>query len=195
MDDPDYAAKYDAPYGDDKICRMAKQIVDARHVGGKSGSYIGGAVQKGHPLSVGGQIGKFYYPTPSISTHAGFMGLGGTGTPDLYFGLDTGLRVQAPTRFSPFAGVGTFVGCNWHTIATVTEFMISDEEEDEYETYEERDNDLMPRFFGAVYPEVGAHFWLNGNVRLTASGSYYLTTAGRDDDFWFCGLYLCWLNQ
>ncbi|MBN1591462.1 MAG: hypothetical protein JW888_18255, partial [Pirellulales bacterium] len=76
MDDPDYAAKYGKPYGDDKVCRMAKQIVDARHVGGKGGLYVGGALQ-GDPLSIGGQLGGFGYATPSISGHAALAGLAG----------------------------------------------------------------------------------------------------------------------
>jgi hypothetical protein len=50
------------------------------------------------------------------------------------------------------------------------------------------------KFFASVYPEVGAHFWLNGKTRLTASAQYHLTTAGRDDDFLFLGLSVGFLS-
>ena len=40
LDDPDYAAKYSEPYGEDKTLRMLKQSVDARHIHGKGGPYL-----------------------------------------------------------------------------------------------------------------------------------------------------------
>jgi hypothetical protein len=192
MSDPDYAAKYGKPYGDDKVYRMAKQMVDARHVAGKSGTYCGGAFA-GSPFTIGGQYGYFGYYDPWISTYGSLTAMTGTGQPDLYFGLNSGVRVEAPSRFSPFAGAGMFVGANWHTIYTVSRYLLHDSddesgEESEDEYYEVVDKDFMPRALAAVYPEIGAHFWLDGRTRLTASGSYYFTSAGRADDFWFIGL-------
>ena len=46
-----------------------------------------------------------------------------------------------------------------------------------------------------VYPEIGVHYWLNSSVRATASGAYYVTTEGRDSDFWFYGASLSFLQN
>ena len=40
-------------------------------------------------------------------------------------------------------------------------------------------------FFNAVYPEIGMHYWVTGSTRLTGSASYFITSDGRDSDFWF----------
>ncbi len=52
------------------------------------------------------------------------------------------------------------------------------------------ESDLDRSFLAAVYSETGVHYWLNGSTRLTASGRYMVTTAGRDSDFWYYGLTL-----
>jgi len=184
MDDPDYAAKYGRPYGNDKLPRMAKQCVDARYVAGKRGGYVSCAAA-GDPFGLGGQVGAFGYATPCLSGRAALAGLAGTGAKDLFAGIDLGIRCQTPTRLAPFAGVGTFLGYNerespafYDGVDNDCDFVVDewDEKTTEY------------GFLAAVYPELGVHFWLNGRTRLTASGAYYFTTDGRDTDFWFFGL-------
>ena len=39
----------------------------------------------------------------------------------------------------------------------------------------------------ALYPEVGVHFWLNGQIRFTTFGRYLVTTEGREFDDWLIG--------
>ncbi len=189
MDDPDYAAKYSEPYDDDKIPRMAKQAVDARHVGGKGGLYVGAAGQSS-PFTAGAEIGGFTYWSPCFSGRLGLTGVLGTGAENFFVGVDSGVQAQLPTRLTPFAGVGTTLGYA---------ALFGDAEVDGYDNDgnghvdELGESDLDREFLAAVYPETGVHFWLNGSTRLTASGRYMVTTAGRDSDFWYYGLTLAFL--
>jgi hypothetical protein len=194
MDDSDYAAKYSKPYGKDKIPRMAKQAVDARHVGGKGGFYLGAAGQSS-PFTAGAEIGGACYWSSCCSGHAGLVGVAGAGADNLFGGADVGLRVQPPTRLAPFVGIGAMGG--------ISAFKERDDEivDDDYndndddgivdepgETTHEREA------LAAVYPEIGVHFWLNGLTRLTASGRYLVTSDGRENDFWYYGLTLAFLG-
>jgi len=176
MNDPDYAAKYDDPYPDDRLKkthRMAKQIVDARHVEGESGLY-GGAAFAEEPTSAGVELGGFGYPKSWLSTRLGLSFLAGTGAKDLFTGANLGARVQIPSRFSPFVGTGVYGGFSQKTI--------------------EHDCGCRERTadegFAAIYPEVGTHFWLTGQWRLTTSAAYFFNTEGRNEDFWFFGISL-----
>ncbi len=179
MDDPDYAAKYSEPYGDDKIPRMAKQAVDARHVGDKGGLYVQAAGQTA-PFNLGGEIGGFHYWTPCLSGRIGLQGLASTNADGFFAGLNTGVRVQPPTRLAPFAGVGAFGGA--------TDFW-----EDTENCCPHCEDDI--RGIVGVYPELGVHYWLTGRSRVSLSGSYLVTTEGRKDDFWFYGVTLAFLHD
>ncbi len=182
MDDPDYAAKYSEPYGDDKIPRMAKQAVDARHVGGKGGIYVQASGQTA-PFNLGGEIGGFKYASPCTSMRLGLTGLLSSGADAAFGGLNLGARVQTPTRLAPFAGVGTFVGLS----------DIWDEHDDTYHHHHHHDDDV--RGIAGVYPELGLHYWLNGRSRLSLSGSYQVTSEGRGDDFWYYGVTMAFLRD
>ncbi len=169
MDHSDYAKKYGNPYGDDrveKIERMAKQIVDARHVEAQSGAYVGMAYQA-DPTSLGGEIGVFGYPTSWMSGRVGLAGVLGTSRKNAFGGLNVGARIQPPSRLAPFVGLGAFVGS------------------DDYDCDCDHDEVL-----GALYPELGAHFWIDGHTRLTASAAHYFTDGGPKPNFWFYGLQL-----
>jgi len=178
MDDLDYRAKYSRPYGDDKIPRMAKQAIDARHVAGKGGFY-GQVSGQSSPFNLGGEIGREEYLTSCFSARAGLMGLLSTNAEGCAFlGGNVGARIQTPTRLAPFAGVGAFAGvAEWWA----TTYTIVDDVEITVESEETHG-------LAGLYPEVGAHFWLNGKTRVSLSGSYLVTTEGRDEDFWFYGL-------
>lgn len=193
MDNPAYARKYDAPYtGDDvdKVERMMKQSVDARHVEDQSGVYVGAAASD-DPFTLGAEVGGFHYLTHSVEGRVGLKGLLGTGDNDYFAGIDTGLRVQAPTRFAPFAGVGLHLGGNGKSEPAADDLLDNDNDGSIDELGEEEE---VGNLFASVYPEVGAHFWLNGRTRLTASAQYHLTTSGRDDDFLFLGVSLGYLG-
>lgn len=184
MDDPDYAAKYNKPYGDDKTQRMLKQAVDARHVEGKSGWYASG-YGSGDPLTAGGELGIFSYPDAMVETRVGVMGLLGTRQQDWYVGLTPGIRLQTPTRFAPFVGVAGFIGGNSKDIPAEHDNIDNDgngsvDEDDEVRS--------EGHFLGGISPEIGAHYWLTSSSRLTVSGQYLFTTEGRASDMWMFGL-------
>jgi len=186
MDNPAYAEKYDAPYtGDDvdKAERMLKQSVDARYVENQTGIYVGLAAAD-DPATAGAELGAFHYLTHSVEGRAGFKGLLGTGDSDVFGGIDTGLRLQAPSRLAPFVGVGAFFGGNGKG-EPATDDHLDNDNDGRIDEYGEEDGG--GHLFASLYPEAGAHFWLNGNTRLTASAQYHLTTTGRDHDFWFLG--------
>ena len=105
MDYPEYADKYDVPYPDDDVGkwqRMAKQMVDARHVAEESGWYtnLAGGVHDGDAAFLG-EIGLLTFPTSWLEARAGL--LGGVASPPgiLFGGVGGGLRVQTPTRSTP----------------------------------------------------------------------------------------------
>jgi hypothetical protein len=173
MDHPAYAAKYDQPYPDDradKSERIAKQLVDARHVAGNSGYYAGAAFAD-DPASGGVELGAFTYPTSWLSGRAGLSFLAGTGAKDFFTGMNVGLRTELPSRLSPFVGAGVYGGYS--------------------ETTVEKDcgcrDSKIDGGLAALYPEVGWHFWLTGKTRLTTSAAYYFNTEGRNADFWLLG--------
>jgi hypothetical protein len=188
MQDPEYAAKYSKPYKDDKIPRMAKQAIDARFIEGKSGVYIGGGGAT-EPATGGGEVGIFTYPYSWLETHAGALVLAGTGDQNLFAGATLGMRAQTPSRLAPYFGGGAFAG------ATASEVINALEEgdDDDFPLPEPENpqnpskNDDRTDFIAGVFPEAGLHLWLTPSVRLSAGGSYYVTTDGRDSDFWYYG--------
>lgn len=193
-DDPIYAEKYAKRYPSndaDKAARLVKQAIDARHVGGRGGGYIGfsGADE---PTAAGAEIGAFTYVDPSLELRAGLKGLLGTGEEDWFAGIDLGTRVQSPSRLAPFAGVGTFIGGNSRQVGARNDRIDNDNDgaiDERGETRADRE------FMASVYPELGVHYWINSKLRMTGSAQYHVTTDGRDSDFWFVGVSFSWLNS
>ncbi len=178
MDDPEYAEKYDRPYEEgEKIPRMAKQMIDARHVAGDSGVYVSG-LGAGSPMSAGGELGVFVFPpfeTPWLETRAAGVVLLNSGG-KAAGGLDVGARIQTPSRVAPFAGLGMLVASGHRDI-----FYLNEDDE---------------TVIGAVYPEVGMHCWLTSNTRLSAFGRYYVAgNTARNDvtEYWATGLALSFI--
>lgn len=203
MDQPEYASKYEHPYteeGRDKIHRLGKQMVDARYIGGRSGWHLGGVYQGESPASAGGTIGRFSFSDNGlIERHFGFSGVGGTSIQEGFLGMNGGVRLQSPSRLAPFAGVGGFAGVNWKDVAVVSAAAIIDvitADEDDDDTLGEaliRTRRGKTHGFAAIYPELGVHYWLNSRTRVTASGSYWISTQGRAQDSWFLGINLGFL--
>jgi len=189
MDDPDYADKYSQPYGEDKAFRMLKQLVDARHVDGKTGWTLG-AGAGGSPATAGASFGGFCFPTHWSEFNYSLTGLAGTGAADWFIGPEVGVRIQTPTRVAPFAGVGGFLGINRFYENAENDGIDNDDNGFVDEPGEDEDG---YKAFAAVYPEVGIHAWLNGTTRLTLSSRYYVTEEGRADDFWYTGISLSWV--
>jgi hypothetical protein len=186
MDDPDYAAKYSKPYKKDQPIRIAKQLVDARHLDGKSGSTFG-VGGSGDPASVSGELGAFFYPEEWLEVGGGLTGVAGTGASSAFVGPELRTRLVLPARVSPFVGVGAYAGVNWFDEPAENDGIDNDDDLFVDEPGEKKDS---VNGFLAVYPEVGAHLWANGTWRLTGSARYYVNSEGRDADFWYFGLAL-----
>lgn len=185
MDHADYRQKYDRPYSDNhfnKWSRMAKQMLDARHVADDSGYYIGGAGSNFRQNPAGGaEVGVTNYSLPWLSSKLALAGQLNSGARNAFVGMNSAVHVSTPTRVAPFIGAGLFGGVD---IATVINTLGNDDEDDEDDDVE----DTKTQFLGAIYPEAGVHVWLTGRTRLSASASYWVTTEGRHDDFWYYGL-------
>lgn len=176
LDHADYQQKYEQPYAGghvEKWGRMAKQMLDARHVSDDSGCYIGGAASNFRDnTAVGAEAGVTNYATPWLSGKMALAGQLNSGASNGFLGVNTAVHVSTPTRVAPFVGAGLFGGVD---VSTVLD-SLNDEES------------TSTQFLGAAYPEAGVHVWLNGRTRLSASASYWVTTAARDQDFWYYGL-------
>jgi len=192
MDDPVYAEKYDTPYPDDeveKVARMMKQASDARYVDERGGWYMGGAAA-GDPFGLGAEIGMFSYLNHSTEGRIGLKGILGTGAETGFGGVDFGIRTQSPSRLAPFVGVGTYLGISSEDVPAANDGIDNDNDHsiDEYNEVEEEHD-----FLASFYPELGAHFWMNSRTRLTTNAQYHITTEGRDSDFWFVGFSIAFL--
>ena len=176
MDNGAYQKKYDRPYSDDPLKkweRMGRQMIDARHVANDSGVYIGGAASDFRNNAAGGiEVGVTNYSKPWLSSKVALAGQLNSGAANGFVGVNSAVHVSTPTRVAPFVGAGVFGGVD---VSTVIDSLNGDESTD-------------AQFLGAVYPEVGVHVWLNGRTRLTGSASYWVTSTGRDKDFWYYGL-------
>ena len=180
MSDPDYAKKYSAPYPEDdaaKAQRLTKQMLDARHVAGDSGTYLKGAYST-EPDAGQLELGGFAYPNSFTELHGGLSVLAGEQGLWGFPGLDLGMRIQTPSRIAPFVGAGVFGDLS----ETILVALLDDDDDcgcDESYRY--------VHSFAAVYPEIGIHYWLDGTTRATLSAGYYFNSEGRDEDFWLIG--------
>jgi hypothetical protein len=200
--DPDYARKY--PKSGGGIGKRIKQAVDARHLDMKDGGFVaGGSSQDGQ--AVWADFGMMHYREPWKESYLAFSGLYSDDLHDAFFGGKLGTRIQSPSRLAPFAGVGGFAGLFHKGTAHDALWFTQHEDEDDDEGFffdddcdcdesewDPGDDGLHPMF--AVYPEVGIHYWLNSDTRISASLSYLVSTEGRDYDYLLLGISFSWLD-
>lgn len=186
MNDPVYAKKYadGAKRGD--LLGKAKQAVDARHVAGLGGWFVGGGTQyrsQSDSVLGGAEVGFESYPSSWFSQRGSLAAY--WGEDDGYLGADLGVRAQLPARVTPFVGAGVLAGVSRTLKSADQDGLDNDDDEriDELgETKSEFDEALL-----ACYPEVGLHAWLNGQWRVSGFGRYLVTDRGRDQDDWLIG--------
>lgn len=189
MDDPVYAEKYAVGAERGDLLGKAKQAFDARHTEGLGGVYLGGGGQfRPHVRSVmgGAELGAEGYVTSWMTTRGSLSCY--LGEDEGFGGLDLGIRLQSPTRIAPFVGLGTFHGASrgvelahWDGLDNDGDGLIDEYgEEDSY----------IDGWLSVIYPELGAHLWVDGNWRLTGYGRYFITSEGRRHDDWLFGLQL-----
>lgn len=187
MDDEGYAARYSAPYGDDKLekwSRMGQQFVDAHFQAGKTGLYVNGGLATKHRVALGGEVGVFHLPQSWATTRVGFIGLLAEGLPNYLVGGVLGVRFHAPTRLSPYVGLAGMAGYSKNTTTAD-------------HSYVDGNGSLVVEGqtipgpgagMAAIIPEIGLSWWMNSHVRAGLGASYYFTTDGRDQDFLLLGM-------
>jgi len=186
MDDPVYAEKYadGAERGD--VLGKLKQAMDARHTTGLGGVYLSGGLQvqprKGNAMG-GGELGIEGYGENWLTGRAALSAYGANG--EGFFGVDAGMRVQTPSRIAPFAGVGGFVG--YSKVKELADDDFIDNDGDMFIDEPGERGTVVDGMLSVVYPEVGIHFWPNGNWRLTTFGRYLISSEGRSQDDWLLG--------
>ena len=185
MKDPVYAQKYAEGAQKGELLQKAKQANDARHVAGMSGWTIGGATAyrpKSDNTLGGFEVGVERYPTSYFSQRIGVVGY--ASQEEGYLGVDTGIRLQTPTRLAPFVGAGGLIGAS-RGISTAPDGVDNDEDDQIDEPGVESSN--IDHFFLAVYPEVGGHFWLTERLRASVYSRYMFTNLSREHDDWMIG--------
>ena len=190
MDNPGYAEKYSKPYEKGKlesIPRRLKQMSDARFNAKRGGLTIGSGLGP-NPFAIGAEIGGSIYETSWTSTNFSLAGLGlATDDGGLYGGFKIAQRIQTPSRLAPFVGAGLFVGSFNNSVSAENDGIDNNSNMFIDEPGEEKDNSKL---LLTIYPEVGVHYWLTSEARLTMSAQYHLNPNGRDEDFSFIGISL-----
>ena len=182
MEDPVYAQKYAEGANKRNVVGKLKQAIDARHTKYLQGWLISGGAQvrprSGKTFGTV-EVGRELYQTNYFTTRIALNGFAGQDVGSV--GVDVGARAQTPTRLAPFVGVGASAGV---LIQDVVGAVLDDNDIiTSPPLQEERSVDGL----ATLYPEVGAHFWMDGRIRLTAFGRYLITTQGRDFDDWLVG--------
>lgn len=183
LDDPVYASKYQEGAEKSDLAGKLKQAIDARHTKELSGLFASGGVQVRPRFgdTFGSiELGREVYIQNYLTNRISASGLAGNGSG--FVGLDVGTRLQSPTRLAPFVGVGGNAGIS------IRDFIsIATDRSDSEQSFISPEPSRTVSGFAAVYPEVGAHFWLNGRLRLSGFGRYLVTTEGREFDDWLIG--------
>lgn len=222
MSDPVYFAKYQHA-SDNSLPAKLVRLSDASHVSGRAGSEVGfsGGSQYGS-----GDLSGFAYLNSMVETRFGLVGLVGD-TNDAekrdsraLGGVHFGARLQPPTRFAPFIGLGLFAGAGdpeWQPapdkpnqpdeLGEPYRVYTADELFESREQYKPRELDSLSscecedkgdwKFTDgqvAAYPEFGIHYWIAPDLRLTASARYHITTDGSDNDSWNYGVSLGFID-
>ena len=165
--DAEYELKY--PEHSSDVLQTLKQSIDARFIGGRDGYYVsvGGGDE---PTIASGEIGKLLMVKPWLESRFGLVGLAGSPNESLYGGGNLGIRAQLPSRLAPFVGFGGYAGMEpWRLLDVNQEDFLQEPDRQKSE------------FTLTAYPEVGLHFWVTPEIRMTGSASYYL---GWGDDAW-----------
>ena len=143
--------------------------------GGASPSHGGGGGEAGFI----GDIGRWY-------GRLGLAGFVSSVAEDGFIGPTLAFGMQAPTRVSPFVGVGTFLGYSEATESAEDDNIDNDNDGRVDENGETRLN--IEGMFATVSPEVGIRFWITEAMQLSTYANYNFTTVGRDFDFWTIGV-------
>ncbi|WP_286178042.1 hypothetical protein [Stieleria mannarensis] len=187
MDDPEYAEKYcDGAEKSDPLGKL-KQAVDARFLEDADGIFVSGGYTQRSDADNGLfaiDIGAETYFASYLTGRASLMGMGNG--EDWFTGVDTGLRLQTPSRLAPFVGAGVYGGFAKEVVSADDDW--KDNDDDGFIDEHGEDEERISGALAAFYPELGGHFWWTPQIRLTGYGRYMISTEGRDADDWILGV-------
>ena len=154
------------------MTRKIYDLVDASFQAKKAGVYAGGgSTLHGWPAATG-STGVSQLPNEWSTIRYGVFGMddGGIGVG----GVEGGIRLHAPTRFSPYVGLSGNAGFS---------SLHSGISHNPYNNPKYPPNGAptsVPTGLLAIVPEAGVSYWLNSSTRLNAGASYYVAD-GRPD--------------
>ena len=196
MDDARYADRFSGPYSKrplNKLLRQGEEIIDARFQEGRSGLYTGAGIATRQRAAAVGEVGVTWLPTSWSTVRIGAEGMLAEGLPTYLTGGIVGVRLQSPTRFSPYVGLAGMAG-------------VADTSTTAQSTYIDKQGNLVQegdrvpgvtKGLAAIIPEVGMSYWFTSRVRLNVGASYYLTTdagsGSANKDFVLTTMSLDWL--
>jgi hypothetical protein len=138
------------------------------------------------PTVVGAEIAAAHAYGDYFSARVGFETLASE-TPHYFFGGFTGgARLALPWRLAPFVGMGGFIGW-WEEEVQAEADLVDNDRDGSIDEFGER-KEVIADGVIVLYPEVGVHLRLTDVVRLTLSGRYHVTTAGRAHDAWLANV-------
>jgi len=173
IDDQQYAQEHSEPYSTDRRTRAAQQTWDASDASfqeGRSGVYIGGGSTAQHWPAATGSLGIFKLPTSWSTVRGGVFGMDNDGIG--LGGVQAGVRVHAPTRFTPYLGIEGDLGMSGLKTGYAR-----------HQTNSGQPRKTITSVSGlaAVVPEAGVSYWLNSSTRVNAGASYYITSLHQPD--------------
>ena len=147
---------------------------------GKKGLYLdlGG---RSDPTAIAGELGAVGYLSEHISVRGSLAFLLLEENDEILLGVNGGVRYNFGERFSPFVGLGMFVGSSEEETPAEDDNIDNDNDgsiDEDGEVISETKDEMA-----SIYPEAGLHIWATDRIRLTVSTKYHVTTMGRDYDF------------
>lgn len=137
---------------------------------------------RSEPDAIGGEIGLCGYTSEKVSITGGLAFLASDSFEDIFGGANIGIRFGLDYKFSPFIGMGMFGGYSKEDVSATNDDIDNDDDNFIDEPGEQKE--VIKDVIGSVYPEMGFHVWCNDRTRLTFASKYYITTKGREHDFW-----------
>ena|GEM_PF-4062006 len=175
------------PYGrrnDESVATVnwqetAQQTVDMAGVGpdeGTSGVYLSGSYGDDHYAVANGSMGIFKMPSSWSTVRTGVFGMDKNGKG--IGGVEAGVRVHAPTRFTPYVGLSGDLG-----VSGLSPNHVQQTNSLSRGTTQRSRPIATLDGFAAVVPEAGVSYWLNSSTRLNAGASYYFYHTPNQPDF------------
>jgi len=134
------------------------------------------------PDTILGGTGVWAEVSDYITLKGGLSLLASESFDDTFTGGNLDLHISFGSRFSPYVGAGIFAGYSRERVSADDDDIDNDGDGFVDERGEEKT--VVKDVIASVYPEAGFYIWITDDLKLSFSGKYYVTTEGREDDFW-----------